>query len=388
MSKPRRVRLRPGKAEKIRQQRHPWLFSGAFAPDSVAESGEVVCVCDEHGQPIAYGHWEAESPIRCRVFAWESAKLNPNETFWQQRFHRALALRRTLPDLAITDAYRLINSEGDALPGIIIDIYRDVAVLQLRTTGAERLRPSLVRFLTENFTLRGIYLRRERAADSEWIAGERTPETFIQEYGLTFKVSIETGQKTGFFLDQRHNRQLLRQYSAGKRVANFFAYTGGFTVYAAAGGATELLSVEIMPEPAALIPENLHLNGFSHIPHTLWVEDAFDALQKIEKGYWDIIVLDPPAFTHHPEAVPQALRGYKEINRRALRLLPEGGLLFTFSCSAHVTPALFRDMLFGAAADADRPVQILHFLHAPPDHPIDLFHPQGEYLKGFVVRVG
>ncbi|MCS7153763.1 MAG: class I SAM-dependent rRNA methyltransferase [Bacteroidia bacterium] len=387
MSKVRRVRLRPGKAEKIRQQRHPWLFSGAFAPDTIAESGDTVCVCDEHGQPLAYGHWDAESPIRCRVFSWGSAKLQPNETFWQSQLERALHLRRALPDLRLTNSYRLINSEGDALPGIVVDVYDKVAVVQLRTPGAERLRPTLLRFLTSHLSLKGIYLRRESSSASEWIWGERTPEVLLEEHGLFFKVSIETGQKTGFFLDQRHNRQLLRYYSQGRKVANFFAYTGGFTVYAAAGGATELLSVEIMPEPAHLLLENLRLNGFSHIPHTLWVEDAFDALQKVEKDYWDIIVLDPPAFTHHQDAVPQAIRGYKEINRRALRLLPKGGLLFTFSCSAHITPQLFRDILLSAAMDADRPVQILHFLHAPPDHPIDLFHPQGEYLKGFVLKV-
>ncbi|MCS6896055.1 MAG: class I SAM-dependent rRNA methyltransferase [Bacteroidia bacterium] len=388
MSKPRRVSLRSGKAEKIRRQRHPWLFSGAFTPESVADSGDVVCVSDEHGQPIAYGFWEPMSPIRCRVFLWDGTKRPINEGFWQAVLRRAWDLRRSLSDITVSNSYRLVNSEGDGLPGVIIDIYDTVAVLQLRTKGAERLRPTLIRFLSENFPLQGIYQRRETAAESEWVWGERQPEVFLQEYGLTFKVSIETGQKTGFFLDQRHNRQLLRQYSAGKRVANFFAYTGGFTVYAAAGGASELLSVEIMPEPAALLSDNLLLNELSSIPHTLWVEDAFDALQKVEKGYWDIIVLDPPAFTHHQEALPQALRGYKEINRRALRLLPVGGLLFTFSCSAHVTPQIFRDMLLEAAMDANRPVQILHFLHAPPDHPIDLFHPQGEYLKGFVIRVG
>lgn len=388
MSRLRRIRLRPGKAGKIRQQRHPWLFSGAFAAEAVAEAGETVCVCDEHGQPIAYGHWDPDSPIRCRVFAWQREKLAINERFWQGRFAAALSLRQQLPDWHLTNSYRLLNSEGDHVPGIIVDIYAQVAVLQLRTPAAQRLRPTLVRFLTEHLPLKGIYWRRESPTDSEWIWGTPTPEILLVENGLTFKVFIETGQKTGFFLDQRHNRQLLRYYSAGRRVANFFAYTGGFTVYAAAGGATQLLSVEIMPEPAALISENLRLNHLNHIPHEVWVEDAFDALQKLEKGYWDIIVLDPPAFTHHQDAVPQALRGYKEINRRALRILPPGGLLFTFSCSAHVTPQLFRDMLYQAAMDADRPVQILHFLHAPPDHPIDLFHPQGEYLKGFVVQVG
>ncbi|MCX8113343.1 MAG: class I SAM-dependent rRNA methyltransferase [Bacteroidia bacterium] len=387
MGKIQRVRLRPGKAEKIRQQRHPWLFSGAFVPEAIAESGDLVCVCDEHGQPIAYGHWDAEAPIRCRVFAWNNAKLQINENFWQARLSRALALRRSLPDLHITNSYRLVNSEGDHLPGVIIDIYDQVAVLQLRTPGAERLRPTLVRFLADQMPVKGIYQRRESPEASQWIWGERLSEVLLTEYGLTFKVSIEKGQKTGFFLDQRHNRQLLRFYSRGRRVANLFAYTGGFTIYAAAGGAKEILSVEIMPEPAALISENLRLNGLSEVSHTLWVEDAFDALQRMERGYWDIIVLDPPAFTHHQEAVPQALRGYREINRRALRLLPPGGLLFTFSCSGHITPQLFRDMLFGVAAEADRPVQILHFLHAPPDHPIDLFHPQGEYLKGFVLRV-
>ncbi|MCS7296672.1 MAG: class I SAM-dependent rRNA methyltransferase [Bacteroidia bacterium] len=383
----RRVRLRAGKAEKIRLQRHPWLFSGAFAPDALADSGDTVCVCDEHGHPIAYGHWDAQSPIRCRVFAWERIKLTPNEAFWQNRFAQALALRRSLPDLTVTNAYRLLNSEGDGVPGVIVDIYDQVAVVQLRTPGSERLRPSLLRFLTQQLQLQGIYLRRETPSESEWIWGTPLPEVFIKEYGLEFKVSIEKGQKTGFFLDQRHNRQLLRSYASGKRVANFFAYTGGFTLYAGAGGAVELLSVEIMSEPASLIHENLERNQLAHVPHTLWIEDAFEALQKLEKGYWDIIILDPPAFTHHQETVPQALRGYKEINRRALRLLPAGGLLFTFSCSAHVTPQIFRDMLLEAAMEADRPVQILHFMHAPPDHPIDLFHPQGEYLKGFVLLV-
>ncbi|GIV24990.1 MAG: SAM-dependent methyltransferase [Bacteroidia bacterium] len=387
MARLRKVRLRPGKAAKIRQQRHPWLFSGAFAPEATAEAGDIVLVCDEHGNPLAYGHWDPESPIRCRVFAWTDQKLVPNERFWQERLAQALAWRRSLPDLQVTNAYRLLNSEGDHLPGLIVDVYDTVAVLQLRTPGAERLRAPLVRFLTEQLSLTGIYLRRESLAQSAWIWGTPTPEVTIEEHGLRFVVSIERGQKTGFFLDQRANRQLLRQYARGKRVANFFAYTGGFTVYAAAGGATQLLSVEIMSEPAALIEKNLALNGLSQVPHALWVADAFEALERLEPGAWDIIVLDPPAFTHHQDALPQALRGYREINRRALRLLPPGGLLFTFSCSGHVTPSLFRDVLFQAAMDADRAVQLLGVLHAPADHPIDLYHPQGEYLKGLVLRV-
>lgn len=387
MGRVRRVRLRPGKAQKIRYQRHPWLFSGAFTADSLAEAGEMVCVCDEHGQPIAYGSWEPESPIRCRVFSWKPADT-PNTRFWEERFQRALDLRRSLPTLRSTNAYRLINSEGDALPGIVVDVYDTVAVIQLRTAGAERLRPTLLRFLIENLPLTAIYLRQEQLAASEWLWGSPTEEVIIEENGLRFLVNIPTGQKTGFFLDQRENRNLLRHYAAGKKVANFFAYTGGFTIYAAAGGATQTLSVEIMPEPARLIERNLALNDLAHVPHALWVEDAFTALQRLEPGEWDIIVLDPPAFTHHQDALPQALRGYKEINRRALRLLPPGGYLFTFSCSGHVTPQLFREVLFQSAADADREVQILHFLHAPADHPIDLYHPQGEYLKGFVVRVG
>ncbi|RMF53524.1 MAG: class I SAM-dependent rRNA methyltransferase [Bacteroidetes bacterium] len=387
MARVKKVRLRPGKASKIRQQRHPWLFSGAFAPEATAEAGDTVLVCDEHGNPLAYGHWDPESPIRCRVFAWTGEKLTPNERFWQERFKQALNWRLSLPDLQLTNAYRLFNSEGDHLPGLIVDKYDTVAVIQLRTPGAERLRASLVRFLTSELSLTGLYLRREHPSQSEWIWGTPTPEVIIEENGLRFLVSIERGQKTGFFLDQRANRQLLRQYARGKRVANFFAYTGGFTVYAAAGGALQLLSVEIMPEPAALIEKNLALNGFSQVPHGLWVADAFEALQRLEPGAWDIVVLDPPAFTHHQDALPQALRGYREINRRALRLLPPGGLLFTFSCSAHVTPALFRDVIFQAAMEADRPVQLLAVLHAPPDHPIDLYHPQGEYLKGLVLRV-
>ncbi|MDW8088675.1 MAG: class I SAM-dependent rRNA methyltransferase [Bacteroidia bacterium] len=383
-----RVRLRPGKAAKIRSQRHPWLFSGAFSPEALAEAGQTVCVCDEYGNPLGYGFWDPQHPIRCRVFAWGGKKLQPTSSFWQARFQAALQLRQTLPELSHTNAYRLFNSEGDGLPGVIADIYDRVAVLQLRTPGAEKLQPALVRFLTEVLQVQAIYLRRESTATSEWLWGQPQPMVIIQEHGLHFKVSIATGQKTGFFLDQRHNRQLLRHYAKGKAVADFFAYTGGFTVYAAAGGATRLLAVEIMPEPAQLIPENLQLNGLGEVPHEVWCQDAFAALERLEAGKWDIIVLDPPAFTHHQDAVPQALRGYREIHRRALSLLPAGGLLFTFSCSAHITPQLFRDAIFQAAMAVDRPIQILHFLHAPPDHPIDFFHPQGEYLKGFVLRVG
>ncbi|MCS7188887.1 MAG: class I SAM-dependent rRNA methyltransferase [Bacteroidia bacterium] len=388
MGRIRRVFLRAGKSEKIRQQRHPWLFSGAFTPESIAEAGETVCVCDEHGNPVGYGHWDPNHPIRCRIFSWNSEKITPNERFWRQKIAEAITLRNQLGITSDTNAYRLINSEGDHLPGIVIDIYRDIAVIQLRTPGAMRLKPTLVRSLTEHFPeLKGIYLRRESLSESEWIWGEAFPEVIIQENGLSFWVSIQKGQKTGFFLDQRDNRQLLRKYAKGKKVANFFAYTGGFTVYAGAAGASALLSVEIMEEPAGVIERNLALNGLSSSHHTLWVMDAFEALQKLPPNEWDIIILDPPAFTHHQDKLPQAVRAYREINRRALQLLPFGGLLFTFSCSAHVTPSLFRDILYQSAMEASRDIQLLHILHAPPDHPINIYHPQGEYLKGFVVRV-
>ncbi len=385
MSKIPRVRLRPGKAEKLRQQRHPWLFSGAFAPEALAQPGDTVAITDENGNLIAYAHWDPQHPIRARVFAWQNQTLTPNQRFWHERWTQALQLRQTLH--LPTNSYRLLNSEGDQTPGVIVDIYEDVAVVQLRTPGAQRLQPTLIRFLEKNLSISSIYLRREKLEDSTWIAGTPKSHVILTEYNLRFKVSIETGQKTGFFLDQRENRYLLQCYAYGKRVANFFSYTGGFTVHAAAGGAARLLSVEVMPEPAHLLEENLALNGFSEVPHTLWVEDAFQALDRLTPHEWDILILDPPAFTHHQEALSQALRGYRHINRQALRLLPPGGLLFTFSCSAHVTPQLFRDVIFQAAMDAERTVQILHFLHAPPDHPIDLFHPQGEYLKGFVLRV-
>ena len=385
MSKIPRVRLRPGKAEKLRSQRHPWLFSGAFAPDAIAEAGDTVAITDEHGNPIAYGHWAPDHPIRARIFAWQNTTLSPNQAFWHQHWEKALHLRQNLA--LQTNSYRLLNSEGDHSPGIIVDIYDDVAVLQLRTPGARRLQPTLIRFLQKHLPLSGIYLRGEKIEDSAWVAGTPKPFVILTEYGLRFKVSIETGQKTGFFLDQRENRHLLQRYAHGRSVANFFAYTGGFTVHAAAAGATRLLSVEIMEEPASLIAENLARNNLTHIPHTLWVEDAFSALDRLPPQEWEVIILDPPAFTHHQDALPQALRGYRHINRQALRLLPPGGLLFTFSCSGHVTPQLFRDVLFQEAMEADRPIQILHFLHAPPDHPIDFFHPQGEYLKGFVLRV-
>lgn len=391
MPKIPRIRLRAGKAEKLRQQRHPWIFSGAFSADDVAESGETVLVTDEKGNPVAYAHWDADHSIRARVFAWiDRNKPVPSidKAFWRARWQAALKLRQRLGFSTITNSYRLLNSEGDYCPGMIVDIYDVVAVLQLRTPGAQRLLPELVRFLSESLPLQGIYLRAETLGDSHWVWGTPQPTVTVLEYGLKFLTAIETGQKTGFFLDQRENRRLLSTYAPARRVANFFAYTGGFSLYAAAASAQEILSVEIMPEPTQLLEKNFALNGFdSKIRHTLLVEDAFKVLPTLEAGAWDIIILDPPAFTHHQDALPQALRGYRYINLQALKALSPGGFLFTFSCSGHVTPQLFRDVIFQAAMEADRAICILHFLHAAPDHPIDLFHPQGEYLKGFVLQV-
>ncbi len=391
MPKIPRIRLRADKVEKLRQQRHPWVFSGALVPDDVAESGDTVLLTDEKGNPVAYAHWDAEHSIRARVWAWveRNKPLPPTgKAFWQARWQAALKLRQQLNLAAVTNSYRLLNSEGDYCPGMIVDVYDTVAVLQLRTPGAQRLLPELVRFLTDHLPLQGIYLRAETSEASHWVWGTPQPTVTVIEHGLQFLTAIETGQKTGFFLDQRDNRRLLASYAAGRRVANFFAYTGGFSLYAAAAGAQAVLSVEIMAEPVQLLEKNFERNGFSQkIDHILRTEDAFRVLPTLEPGAWDVIVLDPPAFTHHQEALPQALRGYRYINLHALRALPPGGLLFTFSCSGHVTPQLFRDVIFQAAMEADRPVRLLHFLHAAPDHPVDLFHPQGEYLKGFVLQV-
>jgi 23S rRNA (cytosine1962-C5)-methyltransferase len=285
-----------------------------------------------------------------------------------------------------TNCYRLVHAEGDFLPGLIIDVYNESAVVQFRITGTWHLREIVHNAL---LTLGYQYVFSKSPAYSNWTQGwlgEAGPQyTVVTENGLKFSVDLIKGQKTGFFLDQRENRKLLSAYSRNKKVLNCFSYTGGFSMYALAGGAEKVTSVDISKEAIENAKLNAELNGFA-TQHNGIAADCFDFLRKKEEHY-DLIVLDPPAFCKDIRSVPQASRGYKDINLSAMRIIEKGGLLFTFSCSQHISRDLFQKIVFGAAADSGRKVRILHHLSQGPDHPINIYHPEGDYLKGLVLEV-
>jgi 23S rRNA (cytosine1962-C5)-methyltransferase len=392
------LRLKP-KRERSVIHRHPWLFTGAFHSELNSPKltdGAVVEVQTSSGEPLAWGHLNLKGALAIRLFAFVNEIQAGtvaifDERFWVGRFDAALRFRRqfftSTDTTAPTTAYRLINAEGDRLPGLIVDVYAETAVVQVRTIGMQAVLPVLNGWLAQHGWI-NVWAQTDEKTTGSWLAGAPQPVVRFQEYGLWFEASPEKGQKTGFFLDQRENRLLLRQVSSGRRVLNAFSYTGGFGVYAQAGGATSVVSVDISASACAGAERNAALNfGFDQTVHRSQVADVFDLLKKLPQGSFDLIVLDPPAFTKHVSTINQATRGYKEINLKALRALPSGGQLFTFSCSQHISPDLFRKVVFGAAADARRPVRLIRTLGHAPDHPIDLYHPEGEYLKGLWLEV-
>lgn len=378
--------LKAGKERAVRN-RHPWVFSGAVATEAQAEAGAVVQVVSAGGEVLAYGHYAPESPIRVRLFAFAGGPEPVfDEGFWRARWAAALALRARHLDLTRTDGYRLLSAEGDGCPGLVVDRYADLAVAQLRGPGALALATWLVAWLAEQ-GVRHVLAKAETEAETRWLLGG-VDRVVFRENDLRFEVNPVQGQKTGFFLDQRDARSLVGRLARGAEVHNVFAYSGGFGVYALAGGAERVVSVDSSAEACRLADTNAALNGFGPEQHTSLAADAFEYLRTLPAQGTDLIVLDPPAFTKHVGTVERASRGYKDLNLKAFAALKPGGILATFSCSQPISRDLLRKIVFGAAADARRPVRLLYQTGHPPDHPIDLYHPEGEYLKGLVLQVG
>lgn len=374
---------------------HPWVFSGAIAtlPEGL-EEGETVRVTASDGRLLGIGHYEIGS-IAVRIL--DSRDIALDEAFYAARLAEAWRLRQRLglvrPD---NSTFRLVHGEGDFLPGCVIDIYGSTAVLQAHSPGMHYARHIIARALVElpGAGIKNVYYKSETTLPfkarldpvNDYIIGSFDTNIAV-ENGLKFNIDWLKGQKTGFFVDQRDNRALLERYSNGSRVLNMFCYTGGFSVYAMRGGATLVHSVDSSAKAVALTDANIALNFPGDTRHKAVAEDAFRYLGDMEKGAYDLIILDPPAFAKHRSALNNALRGYRRLNAAAFEKIAPGGILFTFSCSQAVSREQFRLAVFSAAASTGRRVRILHQLTQPADHPVSIYHPEGEYLKGLVLYV-
>ncbi|ADY35286.1 PUA domain containing protein [Phocaeicola salanitronis DSM 18170] len=391
----KRVYLKSGKEESLKRF-HPWIFSGAIAyAEGEPEEGEVVDVYTSKKEFIACGHFQIGSiAVRVLSFAQETV----DHAFWVRKLESARALRVALGLIGNpqTDTYRLVHGEGDNLPGLIIDIYGSTAVMQAHSAGMHVCRLEIADALIQVMgdTVRNIYYKSETtlpfkadllAKENGFIKGGST-DNVAMENGLRFHVDWLKGQKTGFFVDQRENRHLLERYASGRNVLNMFCYTGGFSFYAMRGGAKLVHSVDSSAKAIDLTNENVKLNFPDDPRHQAYAEDAFKFLDRMGDQY-DLIILDPPAFAKHRDALRNALRGYTKLNAKAFEKIRPGGILFTFSCSQVVTKENFRNAVFTAAAQAGRSVRILHQLTQPGDHPVNIYHPEGEYLKGLVLYV-
>jgi 23S rRNA (cytosine1962-C5)-methyltransferase len=369
---------------------HPWLFSGALASvEGKPAAGDIVLVADSAGQNLGIGYFCA-GDIAFRLLTDDPA-ARIDARFWQRRIERALALRRKIvpPE---TDAFRLINAEGDGMPGLVVDRYGDTLAMTIGTAGMEKWRETLIALLVEAVSPVGIYersegrsRRMEGLSDRIGTAAGTIPEMVeIAENGLCFEVDLVAGQKTGFFLDQRPNREVVGELSREAVVLNCFSYSGAFSVYAAQGGANRVVSVETSAAANGIACRNLLRNSFSPDKHPVLTADAFDYLRETREVF-DLIILDPPAFAKSRKDVARSVRGYKEINLQAARRLRDGGILATFSCSNPVDEALFEKIVLAAVRDAGKTAQVLRFLGAGPDHPVNLAHPEGRYLKGLLL---
>ncbi len=394
------LKLRRGKEESL-DRFHPWVFSGALVqmPDenSGIEEGDLVRVVASDGREIGTGHFQIGS-IAVRMLSFDPSEA-VDEDFYRRRLREAFALRQALGLMREDNtAFRLVHGEGDFLPGLVVDVYGPTAVLQAHSPGMHFAREAIARALAElpGAGIRSVYYKSETTLpykahldpQNAYIIGEYLGDEAL-ENGLRFRIDWLRGQKTGFFVDQRDNRSLLRHYSAGRKVLNMFCYTGGFSVYSLAGGALSVDSVDSSAKAVSLTDANVALNfgPGAEGRHRSFAEDAFKFLDTMEKDAYDLIVLDPPAFAKHRSALRNALRGYQRINARAFEKIAPGGILFTFSCSQAVTKEQFRLAVFSAAAQSGRRVRILHQLTQPSDHPVNIYHPEGEYLKGLVLYV-
>ena len=372
---------------------HPWIFSGAIATvEGDHETIGVADVLDDRKQWIARGLYNPKSQIRIRVLTWHKEPIDRD--FFSRRIAQALALRENYLS-ATTTAYRLINGEGDFIPGLVVDRYNDFLVCQFFTSGIDFFKPDIVAALSGLVSVIGIFERSEgRVRDEEGIGpsvgvlfGEAPPDLIsIEENGYKFLVDVRRGQKTGFFLDQRDNRVLLSSLARGQTVLNCFSYSGAFSVYALGGGAKKVISLDSSKPALELAEEHLALNGFATAQSELLKADAFNYLKESDTSF-DLVVLDPPSLAHKRSDVSAATGGYKFLNLHALKHIQRGGLLLTFSCSQHLSIDLFQKVVFGAAVDAGRRVTVLKRLCQSIDHPVSLHHPEGEYLKGLVLRV-
>lgn len=386
--------LKPRKEESILRH-HPWVFSGAISslPDNL-EEGELVRVVASDGRPLGTGHYQIGS-IAVRILEFGDKEIG--EDFFSTRLSSAYRLRTAL-GLVREDnnCYRLVHGEGDFLPGLVIDIYGDTAVVQAHSPGMHFERMRIARALTEipEARIRNVYYKSETTLpykarldpQNDYLVGCYDGNVAI-ENGLRFNIDWLRGQKTGFFVDQRENRALLERFAKGKTVLNMFCYTGGFSVYAMRGGALSVDSVDSSAKAASLTDANIELNFPGDPRHTTHATDAFRYLADMEKDRYDLIILDPPAFAKHRSALKNGLIGYRKLNAKAFEKIKSGGVLFTFSCSQVVTKEMFRLAVFTAAAQSGRKVRILYQLTQPADHPVDISHPEGEYLKGLVLYV-
>ena len=403
------IYLKPHKEESLKRF-HPWVFSGAISrvvldashKASAPEEGEMVVVRSAANEVLGVGHWQVGS-IAVRILAFGVERLE--KTFWRERIAAAYRVRESIglirPD---NNTFRLIHGEGDFLPGLIVDVYADTAVMQAHSVGMHVCRKEIAEaVIAEVEQVKAVYYKSDDTLPFKApIEGEKTgwlttndqglttnDEYWSEENGLSFRIDWLRGQKTGFFIDQRENRALVERYAKGKDVLNMFCYTGGFSLYAMRGEARTVDSVDVSQKAIDLVNINVAHNFPNDPRHHAYAADAFDFLsEQREKGStYDLIILDPPAFAKHRDAVKNALRGYQRINAKAIEMIRPGGILFTFSCSQAVDKEAFRLAVFSAAAQVGRKVRILHQLHQPQDHPINIYHPEGEYLKGLVLYV-
>ncbi len=389
-----KIHLKPGKDQSLRR-RHPWLFSGAIQKiDGNPVEGDLADVFSSENVYLATGHYLAGS-IAVRILSF--SPIVDSHKFWNEKLNAAFKLRQTLGLInnPHTNVFRLVNAEGDGLPGLVIDYYNGVAVMQMHTLGMYKNRELIAGALKNVLgnTLKAVYDKsaltlpsKTKINQADGLVFGENDGNIITENGIRFKVDWAEGQKTGFFVDQRESRKLFENYSNGKKVLNAFCYTGGFSVYALRGGAEFVYSVDSSAKAISLAAENIGLNFKDSRNHEAVTSDVADFLRKSNHRF-NLIVLDPPAFAKHNNVLENALQAYKRLNARAIEIIEPGGILFTFSCSQVVSKENFRKSIFAAAANTKRQVTILHQLSHPPDHPVSIYHPEGEYLKGLVLQI-
>ncbi len=398
----RELKIKKGRDRSLRN-RHPWVFSGAAVFIPAYENGEIVEVVTVSGEILGYGFFSPGSQILCRMFEFTGSKTQSfGKEYFHEKINKAADLRKRIIH-GDTDCYRLINAEGDFFPGVIADVYGDIVVLQILIKGAEVLldviAESLVELGFKNICIKSPGVNEVEKVDIpfSFIRGGSESSVIVKENGLNFIVNPEHGQKTGFFVDQRDNRELVRNYSRERTVLNAFCYTGGFSVYALSGGAGLVHSVDISADAVEMTLENIKINsgGKDNLQkenlqsgnHNAFKADCFEYLRTMDDDLYDLIVLDPPAFVKSSRGVERGARGYKDINLSAMKKIKKDSLLFTFSCSHHVSADLFRKIVFSAAADSGRDVRVMAQLSQSKDHPFSIYHPEGEYLKGLMLHI-